>query len=121
MITLTNPIQIPNSLGGTTHTAYDKLRIVSIQADPVSQTIAANVQLMVSTDATQPFIVGSLLITTQGTPSASLTVPSINFFRGINISAAVATVQGWITGLQNNIEAGLVSEGAITGTQTTGI
>lgn len=121
MITLTNPIKIPNSLGGTTFNSYNKMRIVSIAADPVTQAIIAQVQLMVSSDATQSIIAGSLVINTQGSPNATLQIPAIDVFIGIDINSAVATIQGWITSLQNNIEAGLVSTGTVTGTQSTGI
>ena len=44
-------------------------------------------------------------------PVASLQIPSLNFFCGIDISQLVQTVQGWITALQNSIESGLVSQG----------
>lgn len=121
MITLTNPIQVPNSIGGTTKTNYNKLRVVSIVADPVAQTITAQIQILVSSDATQPIISGTLVISTQGSPSAVIQVPSLMFFDSPNIAASVSTVQGWITALQNSIESGLISTGAITGTQSTGV
>ena len=36
------------------------------------------------------------------------------------IPAAVSTIQGWITTMQTNLESGLISVGAITGSQTPG-
>ena len=123
MITLTNPIQVPNSLGGTTHSSYDKLRVVSITADPFSLTISAQVQIMVSTDANQPIISGSLTVTATGAnPIVILQVPTLNFYRAVAITgASVTTAQGWITSLQNNVETGLVNIGAIAGTQAAGV
>lgn len=121
MITLTNPIKINNSIGGTTTLSYDIFRVVSIVSDPVTQSINAQVQLRSSANASAPLILGNLAIQTQGNPSATLTVSDLGVFIPMNIATAISTVQGWITSLQNNIESGLISEGAVTGTQSTGV
>lgn len=121
MITLTNPIKIIDSIGGTATLNYDTLRIMNIVADPVSQSINATVQIRASSNANAPLIIGSLALITQGNPLGTLTIPNLGIFITINISTDVSTIQGWITTLQNNIESGLVSIGTITGTQSTGI
>jgi len=121
MITLTNPIKISNTIGGTTTLNYDILRIVSIVADPVTQSINAQVQLRSSANASSPLILGSLSILTQGSPTAVLVVPELGPGITINISTDVSVIQGWITSLQNNIETGLINTGTIVGTQATGV
>lgn len=121
MITLTNPIKVSNSIGGTTTVNYDVLRIVASTSDPVTQSINSQVQIRSSANASAPLFFGSLNIQTQGNPSAVLNVPDLAINIPINISAAISTIQGWITALQNNIETGLVNTGAVTGTQSTGI
>ena len=124
MIQLTTPIQIPNQLGGGTHLSYDKMRIVEILADPLSQTVTATVQLMVSTNANAPIIPGTLTISTATGTNQLITVVvnSLSFYAGVALNAgAVTTVQGWITGLQNNIESGLISEAIVAGTQSAGV
>lgn len=122
MITLTTPITISSQIGGSGTNAYNKLRIVSINADPFSMSINAQVQLMVSSNASAPIISGNLsIIATGGSPVCTLQVPSLDFYSGDALSGAqVTTVQGWITGLQNNIESGIVSLGMAAGVQTTG-
>jgi|SRR5690242_12187723 len=121
MITLTTPVKVLSAIGSTATVNYDKLTIVSINADPVGQTITAQVRITISTDASQPPILGTLSISTVSAVFAYLEIPSLGFYKNINISGAIATIQGWITALQNNIEAGLVSTGAVTGTQATGV
>jgi hypothetical protein len=69
-------------------------------------------------------LIGSLSIMTQGnSPSVEIAVP--DFAEMFNVvpltSAEQTTVQGWITALQNNIEAGLVSLALIAGAQSGGI
>jgi hypothetical protein len=122
MITLTNPILVPNSLGGTTHASYNKLRIRSIQSDPVTMVITAQAEIMVSSDPTQPIITGGLtIVASGGTPNVVLQMPTLNFFATISLSgAALTTVQGWVSTLQNSIESGLVSQALVTGTQSAG-
>lgn len=123
MITLTNPIKVPNSLGGTTFNNYDKLNIVAIQSDPKSDEIDATVEISVSADASQPIISGTLQIVAKGnSPSVVLQVPTLNFYRGLTLLAGdLPGIQGWINTLQNNIEAGLVGKALVTGVQSTGV
>ncbi len=121
MITLTNPVKVPASLGGLATLNYDKLVITSINADPVNGTITAQVRLTVSGDTAQPPILGTLSISTINNVFALLEIPTLGFYHSISIGGALSVIQGWITALQNNIEAGMVSTGAITGTQTTGV
>ena len=123
MITLTTPIQIPSELGSAATTAYNKLRIISINADPVSLTINAQVQVMVSSNLSAPIIGGNLSITAMGAaPIVTLQIPTINFYSSFALTGTnLTTVQGWITGLQNNIESGLVSIALVAGTQAAGV
>jgi|ERR1017187_5967029 hypothetical protein len=122
MIILTTPLQVPTVLGSATTVGYNKLRVVSITLDPVSLTINAQVQLMVSTIITQPMIYGSLsIIATGATPVCVLQVPNLNFNATVTLAGAnLTTVQGWITGMQNSIEQGLISIAEVAGTQSTG-
>jgi hypothetical protein len=51
-----------------------------------------------------------------------IAVPALNLSNMVPLtSAEQTTVQGWITALQNNIEAGLVSLALIAGAQSGGI
>ncbi len=120
MITLTNPVVISDSIGGTTTTQYNILRIVSINADPVSQAINAVVQLRASANANAPLISGNLTISTQNS-SAVLSIPNLGIFININITSTIPTIQGWITSLQNSIESGLISTSTVVGTQSSGV
>jgi hypothetical protein len=122
MIILTTPISVPNRLGSSSVTTYDKLRIVSINCDPVSMTIAAQVQLLVSSNLSQPILNGSLNITAGGaSPVCTIQVPAVDFAAGVALTGPqVTTIQGWITALQNNIEAGLITISLVLGTQSTG-
>lgn len=123
MITLTTPIHVPSELGGSTFNSYDKLRVVSIISDPVSMTINAQVQMMVSSNASLPMIQGTLTIVATGaSPVVTLQVLSMNFFTGVPLGGgSLTTVQGWITGLQNSIESGLISTAIVAGTQSAGV
>jgi len=123
MITLTTPASVPGELGATSANSYGKLRIVSITADPVSQSISAAIQLQDTANPNLPILPGSLLVTTAGnSPQVAISVPALNIQTVAPLNAAQqATVQGWITTLQNSIEAGLVALSLIAGTQTTGV
>jgi len=123
MITLTTSINVPSELGSAATTAYNKLRIVSITADPNTLAINALVQLLVSANAAAPIISGNLsIITTGPTPTVSIQIPSLNFYSGFALSGASLTaVQGWINTLQNNVESGLISISMVAGTQSTGV
>lgn len=120
MIILTNPIKLPSGLGSPGSINYDKVVIDQIQVSPKNNTINAVVFLSCSADNTKPVIVGTLTITI-GTSLVDLEVPSIGFFQTYNISGALSTVMGWISGLQNNIENGLVNLGATPGVQSVGV
>lgn len=121
MITLTNPVQINDSIGGITKLKYDILRLTNITSDPLTQAINAQVQLRSSANANAPLITGNLSILTQGNPNAVLNIPNLGVFININISTAISTIQGWINTLQNNIEVGLISTSTVVGTQSTGV
>lgn len=123
MITLTTPIQVPTTLGSAATVGYNKLRIVSITADPFSMTITAQAQLMVSSIPTQPMIFGTLTIVATGaTPSCTLQIPNLNFNATVALAGANLTaVSGWITGLQNNIESGLITIAEVSGIQSAGV
>ena len=123
MITLTTPPTIATQLGATSSSSYTKLRIMDILADPVTQAITASIQLIDTANANLPMLTGSLTIITQGnSPMVSISVPALNLSSDVPLtSGAQTTVQGWITALQNNIEAGLVSLALIAGTQSGGI
>jgi hypothetical protein len=123
MITLTTPPTIATQLGATSSSSYAKMRIMDIIADPVTQAITASIQLIDTANTNLPMLIGSLSIMTQGnSPSVEIAVPALNLSNVVPLtSAEQTTVQGWITALQNNIEAGLVSLGLIAGTQSTGV
>ena len=124
MITLTTPPTIATQLGATSSSSYAKMRIMDITADPVAQSISAAIQFIDTANTNLPMLIGSLSIMTQGnSPSVEIAVP--DFAEMFNVvpltSAEQTTVQGWITALQNNIEAGLVSLALIAGAQSGGI
>ena len=123
MITLTTPPTIATQLGATSSSSYAKLRIMDIIADPVAQSISAAIQLIDTANTNLPMLIGSLSIMTQGnSPSVEIAVPALNLSNVVPLTAAEqTTVQGWITALQNNIEAGLVSLALIAGVQSGGI
>jgi hypothetical protein len=123
MIILTNPLSVPVSFGSSTTATYDKIRIVQITSDPLGQQIQALVQLLSSTNPNLAVIRGSLIINLTGaTPSVVLQCASLGFTFSDNLTAGqVTTIQGWITTMQNNLEAGIISLGAIAGTQSTGV
>jgi hypothetical protein len=123
MITLTTPPQIATQLGAAATSSYDKMRVTNILADPVTQSIAASIQLIDTANTNMPNLSGSLTIVTQGnSPSVAISVPALNLGSVVPLTAAaVTTVQGWITTLQNNIESGLVALGTIAGNQSTGV
>ena len=122
MITLTNAIKVPNSIGGTTTTNYDKLVIRSISVDPKTFVIDAAVEISSAADPTQPIIQGTLHILALGnSPFATLQVPSVNFLRTIPLAAGDLTaMQPWVTTLQQSIESGLVSKALVAGTASAG-
>jgi hypothetical protein len=123
MITLTTPLTIATQLGATSSSSYAKMRIMDITADPVAQSISAAIQLIDTANTNLPMLIGSLSIMTQGnSPSVEIAVPALNLSNVVPLtSAEQTTVQGWITALQNNIEAGLVSLALIAGAQSGGI
>jgi hypothetical protein len=123
MITLTTPPTIATQLGATSSSSYAKMRIMDITADPVAQSISAAIQLIDTANTNLPMLIGSLSIMTQGnSPSVEIAVPALNLSNVVPLtSAEQTTVQGWITALQNNIEAGLVSLALIAGAQSGGI
>lgn len=122
MITLTTPIAVPNSLGGTSATNYDRMDILQILADPQASNISAKVKLYSSANPTQPEVDGQLTIAAQGNLQLVIQVPYFRFYAAVTLtSSAAAAVNGWIQALQNNIEQGLITEGVVTGTQATGV
>lgn len=123
MITLTAPLQIPNSIGGSTFTSYNKLVIRRIAVDPATFVYNADVEISVSADPTQPIILGTLQILALGnSPFATLQVPSRSFLRTIPLAAGdLTTMQPWATTLQQSIEAGLVSKALVTGVASAGV
>jgi hypothetical protein len=123
MISLTTPAAVPGELGASSANSFGKLRIMSILADPVTQAISAQVQLLDTANTNLPAIIGTLVITTQGnSPQVAISVPALNIQSVVPLTGGEqTTVQGWITVLQNAIEAGLVGLGLIAGTQSTGV
>lgn len=123
MITLTTPPTIATQLGAASSASYAKMRIMSIMADPVTQGVTASIQLIDMANSNLPMLTGTLTIVTLGnSPSVAIAVPSLNLSNVTPLTAAQqTTVQGWITTLQNSIEAGLVALGLIAGTQSTGV
>lgn len=123
MVTLTTPLQIPNSIGGATTTPYNKLVIRRIAVDPVTFVYTADVEISVSTDPTQPIIAGTLQILALGnSPFATLQVPSRSFLRTIPLLAGdLTSMQPWATTLQQSIEAGLVGKALVTGVASVGV
>jgi hypothetical protein len=123
MITLTTPPTIATLLGSNSPASYGKLRIMDIFSDPVTQAITATIQLIDTANTNLPILTGSLTVVTQGnSPIVSVAVPALNLSNVVALtSAQQTTVQGWITTLQNSLEAGLISLGLIAGTQATGI
>jgi len=113
---------VPTTLGSSATVGYNKLRIVSINADPFSMTINAQVQLMVSSIPAQPMIFGTLsIVATGATPGCTLQIPNLNFNASVSLAGAnLSAVAGWITGLQNNIESGLITIAEVAGVQSAG-
>jgi len=123
MITLTTPPTIATQLGAASTASYAKMRVTSIMSDPVAQSVSATIQLIDTANTNLPMLFGTLTIATQGnSPSVSISVPQLSLANNMPLNASQqSAVQGWITTLQNNIEAGLVALGMIAGTQSTGV
>lgn len=119
MITLTTPIPIVSGFSGAT-VSYNKIAITNVQFDLVGQGITAFFKLVVSSDPTKPAILGTIVLTTQGTPTASITIPQLNINISFAIASLVAGIQTLMSNFQNQLEAALISQGVVVGTQSAG-
>jgi len=119
MITLTTPIPIVSGLSGTT-VAYNKIVITNIQFDLTAQSITAFFKLVVSSDATKPAILGTIVLTTQGTPGGTLSIPQLNINSNFVIAALVAATQTIMNNFQTHLENALISQGVVVGAQSAG-
>lgn len=123
MITLTNAKAVPNVLGGTSTVSYDKFVVTAINYDTVNKRINGSIKLTCTADTAQTPLLGSFSILPQASPAViQIDVPDVPFHRIINLSGAQQTaVLGWFDTVQAQIENGMISIGAIAGTQSTGV
>lgn len=122
MITLTNPIRLPSQLGGPGTIGYNKLIVFSITVQPKTDEVSARIELSVSTDSSQPVLVGNLNIVAGGTAFLEVRVSEINFRRRLSLNGPQANgVVSNIDSLQDGIENFLISLGVVGGIQSPGI
>lgn len=121
MITLTTPPEVNSVLGGAAKTAYDRFVLSSLTYSPRNKTLTATIEILVSVDAQMSPITGSLNIDLN-TKYLQITVSQLDFYRRVLLTnAQITTVQGWIDGVQAQVESGLVSLGLIAGVQAPGV
>ena len=120
MITLTTPPTINSILGGNAPVPYDKMVLSPFTMDPSVPSVTGSLKLTSTTVPDMQAITGVLTI---NLPTSVLTiqVDQLNFYRRIVLIAGQKnSVQNIINSAQNSLEAGLVSLGVVSGTQTTG-
>jgi hypothetical protein len=120
MITLTTPAQINSVLGGNAPISYNKLVLSPFTLNPVAQSIDGSLRLTSTASPNMQAITGSLSISIP-TSRLQIEVPQLDFYRTIVLTSGDNTaVLGIIQNAQNALEAGLVSLGAVAGTQSAG-
>jgi hypothetical protein len=119
MITLTNPEQVKNSLGGSesTRVAYDK-SVISQLTMAVDNIVNITLRITCSADTTQPPVSGTVDISI-ASPSASLQIPPLGISQKIRLSPTqIDTVKAIVNKAVADLEAALISTNLITGTQS---
>jgi hypothetical protein len=120
MITLTTPKAVATVLGGSTTVNYDKLVMMNATYDIIALRISGQLKLVCSADGSQQPIFGTYTIDAAA-QTVTVSFPQLPFQRTIVLTAGqVTTVDGWISGAQNQLEAGLINVGEIAGTQSSG-
>lgn len=121
MITLTTPPQINSVLGGSAPIAYNRMIVGPYTMDPTTLLVSATLKLTSVANPTMQPITGTLRIN-NSTGVLTIEVPQLDFYRQIQLSAAqITSVNGYISGGQNNLESGLISLGVIAGVQSAGV
>lgn len=120
MITLSpNPPSVNTVLGGNAPVAYDKMVLSPYQTDPFGKTIQGTVKLSSTTDPNVPIVQGTFSISI---PNSELILNCLPIsYRKIVLSAGQkSAVQTIIDNSQNSLEAGFITVGAVSGTQSPG-
>lgn len=119
MITLTSPASINSVLGGNVPVSYNKLIINNINLDTVTRVIRGNLVLTSTGNPDMQPITGSLSIVYPNFVEVS--VQQLDFYRRIVLSPGQQNaVVNLVGDFQNSLEAGLISLGLISGTQSAG-
>jgi hypothetical protein len=121
MITLTNPPSVTSVLGGNTLVAYNHFFLSPIAVDPVALTITGTVRITSTADPNMQEITGSVNINTS-TGILKIEVPQLDFYRRVQLSGPqITAINTVISGMQNDVENGILSVGVIAGVQSQGV
>ena len=121
MITLTSPPTVNSILGGISPIPYEKLALTNLVFNTANQIITGTIKLNSTSNPDMQAISGNLTISI---PDAKVTVQvaQLDFYRQMTMTGPQSTfVQGLITGIQNDIEAGFISFGIAQGVQAPGV
>ncbi len=118
MITLTNPFQILDVLGGIATVDYETVVITSLNVNTESDGADGGLELR-STALSRPVIRGKLRIQTNTDPSIIVEFRDLGFFKKVPLSGAQAsTVSNILQTLQADVEAGLITLALVSGVQS---
>jgi hypothetical protein len=122
MITLTNPIAVKTTLGGTTTVNYDKLVLSPfvMTPHPTNRRVAGDVKLSSTANSQKPDIIGNFKIDL-ATGVLEIEVERVQFYERIVLTAGqITAVQNIINNAQNALEQGLINVGVVAGIQSVG-
>lgn len=120
MITLTTPPSVNTVLGGNAPAVYDKCVIGPFTFDPSALLVTGAVRLLSTANPEMNAVAGTLTINTQ-TARLDIAVPQLDFYRRVALSGPQnSAAQQIVRDAQNALEAGLISLGVLSGTQSTG-
>lgn len=120
MITLTTPHAIRNVIGGVTTTDYNKLVISTIAYDVVAQSMRCTIRLTSTGSPNMTALRGNLEINTSA-QLLTIEIEQLDLHRVINLTTGQNnTLKNMISDAQNAIESGLITLGAVAGTQSNG-
>ncbi len=119
-ITLTTPPSILTVLGGSTLATYDHVVLSPMTLSPTDLTINASVRLTSSADPEMDVVNGSVSIN-GSSGQLIFTVSQLDMIRKMQLTGGqITAVLGIISDAQDALESGLITVGAIDGTQSTG-
>lgn len=121
MITLTSPPEINSVLGGNTLVPYNRLVLAPFSIDPVTLLINGTVRLISTANPTMQPILGKFTLN-NSSGLFTIEVPQLDFVKQLQLSGPqITSVNTIIQNAQNGLEAGMITIGAIAGTQSTGV